>query len=273
MPKLNLLEPIVLSGKFNSQNDSISATGRIPSLKYLDYKITNAQFNLATENNALNYKLVIDDVDSPQLKLFQTELSGTVENDVIAYQFQIDDFKDEPHYRVAGIMKAQGNVTEFSLDPDALLLNYESWNIPQNNSIKISEKGIWAGNFELSHNQSAIRINSQTAEPDSPLNVNFNNFEIETISSMISKDTLLAGGKINGDVILKNLKTTPQFTSDLTIDDFNFKKDTLGNIRMLVDNQTANTLNANINITGKGNNVNLIGLYNCLLYTSPSPRD
>ena len=261
-PKLNLLQPIVVSGSFNSRNNSISATGSIPALKYLDYKITNAQFILATEKDALNYNLVIDDVDSAQLKLFQTELSGTVENDVIAYKLEIDDFKNEPHYRVAGIMTAREKVTEFSLDPDALLLNYESWNIPENNIIKISDEGIWAGNFELGHNQSAIRINSQTAEPDSPLNVNFKNFEIETVSSMISKDTLLAGGKINGDVILRNLKTSPQFTSDLTIEDFNFKKDTLGNIKMLVDNQTANTLNANINITGKGNSAELKGLYN-----------
>jgi len=262
VPKLNLLEPILFSGKFNSRNDSISATGSIPGLEYLNYKITNAQFNLATEDNALNYNLMIDDVDSAQLKLFQTEVSGTVENDVIAYKLEIDDFKNEPHYRVAGIMTAREKATEFSLDPNVLLLNYESWNIPENNIIKISEEGIWAGNFDLSHNQSAIRINSQTAEPNSPLNVNFNNFEIETISSMISKDTLLAGGKINGDVILKNLKTSPQFTSDLTIEDFNFKKDTLGNIRILVDNQTANTLNANINISGKGNSVELKGLYN-----------
>jgi len=261
-PKLKLLEPILVSGRYNSRNDSISATGSIPALKYLDYKITNAQFSLATENDALNYNLVIDDVDSAQLKLFRTELSGTVENDVIAYQFQIDDIKNEPHYRVAGIMTARENATLFSLDPDALLLNYESWNIPKNNSIKISEEGIWAGNFELSHNQSAVRINSQTAEPDSPLNVNFNNFEIETISNMISKDTLLAGGNINGDVILRDLKTAPQFNSDLTIEDFNFKKDTLGNIRMLVDNQTENTLKADINITGKGNSVELRGLYN-----------
>jgi len=261
-PKLNLLQPIVISGRYNSLNYSISATGSIPHLQYLDYKITNAQFNLATENDALKYNLVIADVDGTQLKLYKTELSGTVENNSVAYKLEIDDVKNVPHYRVAGIMEAREKVTEFSLDPDALLLNYESWNIPKNNSIKISEKGIWAGNFELSHEQSAIRINSETAEANSPLKVDFSNFEIETISRMISKDTLLAGGKINGDVILNNLKTSLQFTSDLTIEDFNFKKDTLGNIKMLVDNQTANSLNANINITGKGNSAELSGLYN-----------
>lgn len=262
VPELNLLQPIVVSGSFDSRSDNISATASIPGIKYRHYKVTDAQFNLATQKDALKYHLVIDDVESPQIKLFHTGLSGAVEKDVITYELQIDDLKNEPHYRVAGMMRTREQATEFSLDPDALLLNYESWNIPENNSIKISEKGIWAGDFELSHNQSAVRINSQTAESDSPIKVDFSNFEIETISRMISKDTLLAGGNIHGEVVLRNLKTTPQFTSDLTVTDFNFKKDTLGNIRMLVDNQTANTLNATIHITGMGNNVALRGLYN-----------
>ncbi len=261
-PELHLGQPILVSGSFDSRNNSISARGSIPGAEYLHYKITDAQFSLATEQDALRYHLEIHDVQGEQLKLWHTVLSGSLEKDVIRYELQIDDRKEAPHYRLAGTIRPRDLETEFSLDPEGLLLNYESWELPEDNSIKISERGIWAGNFELSHKQSAIRINSQSAAPDSPLKVDFDNFQIETLSSMISKDTLLAGGNIKGVVVLRDLKTSPQFTSDLNIEDFNFKKDTLGNIRLQVDNQSANTLDARVTITGKDNNASLSGLYN-----------
>ncbi|RYY36745.1 MAG: translocation/assembly module TamB [Sphingobacteriaceae bacterium] len=49
---------------------------------------------------------------------------------------------------------------------------------------------------------------------------------------------------------------------------FNFKGDTVGNIAIKVDNQTQNAFNANVDITGKGNQVKLSGLY----YTAPESR-
>ena len=59
-----------------------------------------------------------------------------------------------------------------------------------------------------------------------------------------------------------------KFTSALNISDFNFKGDTVGNIALKVNNQTENAYDTNIGITGKGNQVNLTGLY----YTSPAGK-
>ena len=118
-----------------------------------------------------------------------------------------------------------------------------------------------ATNFNLSHNNSAIKINSQTPDPASPLNVDFENFKIETVSAMISKDTLLMGGQINGELSVADMFTKPKITSDLNIANFNFKKDTVGDIRLRITSQTPTLLNTNINITGQGNQVDLTGTY------------
>src|SRR5690606_481183 len=149
----------------------------------------------------------------------------------------------------------------FALEIENLMLNYDIWNIPDDNSISIGPSGIQVTNFELSHDNNAIRINSQSEDPTSPIDVEFENFRIETISAMISKDTLLATGTINGDILLSELMESPQFTSNLTVDDFTFKRDTVGNLVINVDNQTANTLQANVQLTGAGNDVELRGLY------------
>jgi hypothetical protein len=52
----------------------------------------------------------------------------------------------------------------------------------------------------------------------------------------------------------KNLKTP---TANLDITDFAYKKDTIGTVKIQVDNGLANTLNTKIGITGQGNQVDL----------------
>ena len=68
-------------------------------------------------------------------------------------------------------------------------------------------------------------------------------------------------GKINGNALVKNISSAPLFTSDVTIENFTFKKDTIGNISIKVNNAIANQYDAVIAITGQGNQVNLEGNY------------
>ncbi len=78
---------------------------------------------------------------------------------------------------------------------------------------------------------------------------------------MVEKKDLQMSGKINGNALVKNVNTSPLFTSDLNIENFTFKKDTVGNVSIKVNNAFANRYDAVISITGQGNQVNLDGNY------------
>lgn len=263
VPELKLPRNISISGGYNSEGDSLVIDGSIPRMQYLDYRVVNANFNVETTDEALVYELVIDDVQSPQIQLFHTELSGEIKDDELNYQLRIDDSEGELHYRVAGLLEAEGNNNQrLSLEIDNLILNYDRWRVPENNSVTFGPAGVQATNFELTHNNNALRVNSRTEDPASPIEVEFESFRLETLSAMISKDTLLAGGVLNGDIVLNNLTTTPQFDANLNIENFSFKQDTVGNVQVLVNNETANSLEANVTISGQGNDAELAGNYN-----------
>ncbi|QCY68577.1 hypothetical protein FHG64_03745 [Antarcticibacterium flavum] len=261
MPDLELTQPLTISGRYNSTADSLTINGDIPRMRYMDYRIVNGDITVETRDNALAYEIIIDDVESPQLQLFHTELSGEIQDNTITYTLRIDDSAGDPHYRIAGDLETREGSSRVSLEIEDLLLNYDNWKIPEDNSITFGPNGVMANNFELSHNNQAIRINSRTQDPAAPMDIVFDSFQIETISAMISKDTLLAGGTINGDVVFNDLATSPQFTSELTVENFSFKRDTVGNLQIEVDNQTANTLQASVTLTGQNNNMNINGLY------------
>jgi hypothetical protein len=263
VPEVKEMSNISLAGNFYTQTGALNVKGSAPRLVYGAYDINNLTFDISpsTTGTALNYSVALNRLGSTQFQILNTSFTGNIQNNIISTDFQIKDAANKQRYRIAGNLKAMRSNFEFSLLPDGLTLNYDPWAVGQNNVIQFGSSGILARNFVLSHTNQQISINSQPMGLNNPMAINFNNFRIETLTEMARKDSLLAGGTINGNAVVRNFQTTPVFTSDLTISDFNFRGDTVGNIALRVNNERANTLSANVGITGKGNQVDMNGLY------------
>ncbi|AWH86060.1 hypothetical protein HYN59_13475 [Flavobacterium album] len=262
VPQITRLEPINIKGSYNSVNDSIVINSDIPRVVYGNYTLSGAKLNIKNEEDALGYSVVIDQVQGAQFTLPHTSLTGNVKDNVIAYKLQILDTKEKEQYLLAGQLRAANGNTELQLDPEGLKLNYEPWNIAVDNLLRFGKGGIYANNFEISNDGGSIKLQSQSEAPNAPLNVELDNFKIETLTNMIQKDEQKFRGTINGTAEVRNLTTSPVFTSDLDIRNFAVAKDTVGDIRIRVNNQVANTYAAEVSITGQGNQVNLDGSYN-----------
>jgi hypothetical protein len=263
VPSLTRIEPIAISGRYNSYGDTVIMNGNIPKVVYAGNTITNGKLAVKTEQDILKYSLLIDEVKSSSFLLPKTSLTGQLKDNLLDYKLQVLDIAGKERFLLAGNLKALENRdSEFRLNLDGLKLNYQSWNVSNDNIIRFGEQGIYANNFVLSNSGQSIKIASQENSPNSPIGINFNNFRIETITSIISQDSLLAGGIINGNAVAKNLTTSPLFTADMNIQDFSFMADTVGNIAVKIDNQEANIFNTDVAITGNGNDVNLTGFYN-----------
>jgi len=261
VPDIKQLDSIAITGRYNSENDTIVLNGVIPKLVYGENTISNATINVNTENDALVYSLVVDDIQNKTIQLPYTSITGTVKENLLSYILQLKDIKDTERYLIAGTLKSTDGNTEIALIPDGLRLNYDNWGIDPENLIRLGKNGIYANQFELSKDGSSITIQSQSDTPNAPISVGFKDFKIETLTNIVQKDSLVMGGRINGNALVKDLNKTPVFTADMKIEDFSFKSDTIGNIDIKVNNEVANTYDANVAITGHGNEVNLTGTY------------
>ncbi len=267
IPNLKSLEPISIAGKYNSINDSIVINGAIPKLIYGENTITNAVLKVDTQGKALVYNLIVDDIQNKQFQLPYTSISGKIEKNIVDYTLQLKDLKEVERYLITGTLKSINENNEISFDPKNLLLNYESWKIAPENLIRFGKKGIYINEFDLSKSGSKILIQSQSSNANAPITVDFKDFDITTITSFVEKNDLQLSGKINGNAVVKNLNTKPLFTSDLIIENFTFKKDTVGTISIKVNNEIADQYDGKIAITGQGNQVNLEGFYKSNLST------
>ncbi|MBF6607940.1 MAG: translocation/assembly module TamB domain-containing protein [Flavobacterium sp.] len=264
VPQIERLEPIDISGRYNSEGDTIVVNGSIPRLVYGSNTISGGVLNINTEADSLVVNLHIDEIENSQFLLPNTTLTANIGNNVINYDLSVRDLKEDERYAISGTLASVDGNTEINLDPNGLVLNYEQWSIDPSNLLRLGDDGIYANEFELAREGSSIKLQSQSDSPNAPLNVEFSDFEIETLTGIAQKegeDGLAMGGTINGSTELRDMTTRPVFVADMTVENFSFRKDTVGNINIKVNNEVANTYDANVEITGQGNQVNLDGLY------------
>lgn len=260
-PKLTGLEPINITGKYNNVADSLQVIGTIPRIVYANNTIADGKINIEAKGHALNYQFSVATIESGEIKIPHTSLSGKVENNVLSYALEVKDTTDKEQYLIAGEFRHNDSKNILKIDARNFVLNYDKWNINAENAIEFGDKSLYVNKFYLDNSGNELKIQSQGNHNNAPLKVDFVNFKIETILNMVKKDKLLMQGLINGSALVENVMTKPIFTSDIKIDDFAFKAEAVGDLTIKVNNKTNNLLAANVVLSGEDNDVSLDGTY------------
>jgi hypothetical protein len=267
-PDLKQLEPVLFNGSFNSTTGELIVNGAAPKVIYGTNTVNNMKLAVNTGNNALNYNLTVDEIKvGSSLDLLYTSVSGSAQNNKLGISLQVRDKQKKERYRIAGQFSVLPDQYQFSFLQNGLLFDYTPWDVNPDNALFYGAKGILARNFSITNSNQVLSANS-SGGMNSPITVDFKNFKIETLTKIAQQDSLFVGGTINGNAVVSDFQKSPVFIADIKVSDFSFKGDTVGNIALNVNNQTQNAYAAKASITGKGNQVDLDGMY----YTTPESR-
>lgn len=262
VPELTDFEPITLSGNYDADTRKLEVEGQIPQVTYGKNKISGGILTINNINDALVYDVKLAEFKNESIALMKVNVKGDVKENIITYNASTKDEKDQTKFLLAGNVEKRGDLTEISLDPNGLTLNYDQWQVSANNTLQITSRGIVADNFAISNSGSEIRLQSESNTPNSPLNVTIKDFKIEAITELIKKDSLLAKGNINGTAQLRNLKNNMTFTSDIDVTDLFVYGSPVGNLDIQARSQAADLLRADIALSGFDNDVQLGGTFN-----------
>lgn len=262
MPDLKKIDSVNIAANF-STHKGMNANIDAPLIVFGTSQVNNIKVNAVTKNNQLEYTTSFSQLKSGTFAMYATSLDGTISNNLINFSLRIKDPKARDKYRIAGTLSQPSlNNYTFQLKPDSLRLNYEPWTINADNAIQLLNGDLVANRFTLNKGGQQMTLNSVGSGTNRPLSIDFKNFHIATLTAFVQTDSLLIDGSLNGNVLVKNFKTQPVFTSDLTVSNLSIYKDTLGNLTAQVNNNTANTFNANLALTGRGNDIVASGVYN-----------
>lgn len=262
LPDLKKMDPVTLIGHFTS-NGGLNASLKAPVVIYGTNEINNVVLTANTNEERLQALATIDAIRSGQsLTVHGASLRANLADNKINFALNTTDMNGKDKYHVEGLVAQPAKaVYELSLRPDSLMLNYQPWLASNDNIIRIDSTNITARNFWLSFMDQRLTIQTRTEQPGQPLGVDFSRFRIGTLASFIQKDSLLVDGEINGSVHFANIMKEPIFAGDLTVKNVSMNKDTVGDIHAIVNNATPGNYEADITLTGRGNDVGIKGVY------------
>ncbi len=267
-PQLKGTDTMRVDMAFNSAQNLLNLSARAPLIVFGAQKIDSLTITANTNGNQLDYAATLNYAGSKDFFVNRTSLTGNLANNILNADLDIKDPKQQTKYALGVILNALPTGVKASLKPN-LILNKEKWAAGAGNYIQYDQAGIIVNNLVISQGNESLGINSQSLSPTAPIEVRFNNFQIGTLTRFAEQANVGVGGTINGNAVVKNAMTVPVFTSDLAIQNLTYGKDTLGNLNVKVDNETANAYNADVRITGYGNDARLTGKY----YTGESRMD
>ncbi|TCC92328.1 translocation/assembly module TamB [Pedobacter frigiditerrae] len=250
VPQLSTFVPSRINGLIDTQKDSLLMNASFPKVVYGDYNVDSVRLAVNNNNQKLNYNLTIRSIQSPSIVLFNSEISGNAANNQLDLNIFLRDRQRKDKYVIGGIFKSFNKDFRFNLDPNKLLLDYQKWTMSPENYIQFGQSGILANQFNLSQGSQLLSINSISNTPNSPLRVEFKNFQIETITKFAETDTAMVGGTINGIVDVKDLISNPKFEANLNVSKLRYQKDELGDLSLLVNNNTANAFQVDARLKG-----------------------
>ncbi len=262
IPGFERLDSIQFKSHFSDRN-GWTASLNAPVIDMGVNSIRKLTMQAGTVNDKINVNAVLGHFHSgSSIELNNTTLNATLANNQADFALNVKDYELKDKYNVGGILRKQNNNNyTLSLNPDSLLLNYQAWNISPDNKLVIARKKFNATDFTLSHEGQQLKISSQSASLDAPLEAAFTNFKLSTLTGFVQPDSTLADGDINGKLTLLEIASAPVFTGDLTINEFRVRNDTVGNVHLVVNNKVSNTYHAEVTVKGRGNDVSLAGDY------------
>jgi translocation and assembly module TamB len=258
LPGLEYLDTIHIDAALDKRNLALNATA--PRVVYAGNTIENGLITVNETDSSLNYDVTVDKFEQSSLRFWYTRLYGNLRNKTITANASIADSARAERFALAAQMKQEANEQIIELLP-GLKLDYDTWNVAQPNKIVLAKDGLYIQNFEISNAGQSLSANSQAQQPNAPMTVDIRNFVIGNFTNIISKDTTLANGVLNGNINLERLQPSPQVVGDIKIQELSLFGDTLGNLDLKANNKTENAVNVDMTLAGNGNDIGLKGDY------------
>lgn len=263
VPGLTRLDTARFTANLNSQADTIfRASLSLPFMEYDTIQIVKATLSMSGNANTLTYKGGLDGVVLTSFRVRKTSLLGDVRNNTVSFNATFKDSLNKDRHAVAGLLQNVENQYRVRFRRGGLLLNYAPWQVDSTGYIQYGKAGLLINKFNIERGEQRLAINSTTATPNGPISIVTDSLNIENFVTLFGTDSTLAGGKIDGKILLSNYMVTPSFTGDIAVKRFRFKRTDIGDLKVNAYNESANRITTKVSLLNQYNDVELAGNYN-----------
>lgn len=256
------LDTISFNAQINNQRDtSLQANVLIPQIEYDTSSINNARFKIFGTNNRAKYEGNVAQILYNDYQFRRIFVGGEVENNVLELNLIAKDSLNENRYGLAANLRSIDKKLRLNLAKKGTLIDYRTWEADSTGYLEYSPTGIYINNLQLQQNKQRLTINSQNTAPNSPLNIQIDSLNIKPFVTLATQDSTLVGGTLNGLFKLTDYMNAPEFTGDLSINNFILTQIPIGDLKINAANETSDRINVLASILGNSNDININGKY------------
>lgn len=269
VPTLAGTDTIRLKANFDGSAQKLNLVVNAPKVQAGTQILDSLTITAGNTAEQFNYAATVNTAGNKSFQLQKTTLVGFVAHNAVTTKLTIKDSDGDDKYKLGATIAPQkeGEILMHILD--TLVLDNDKWGVDNSNFIRYNKNGIIIHRLAIDKDGQSLSISSKTDNETAPIELILKDFQIKTLTNLAERDSLLINGAINGNVVVKDAMKNPIFTSAIQIDNLTYITDTVGNISIKVDNETANAYTADIAVKGNGNDVQLGGKY----YTGEGKMD
>jgi translocation and assembly module TamB len=261
-PELRRLSAGIIEGNFDSGKKILNANIDIPGIDYNEVTVDSLMVRVTSDPDLLQATLKVGSISDSTFRVTNLQLAGKAGHDSIDVAVQSTRSDGFIKILLAGVFNSLPNGYKFHFNTDGIVFQNVPWNIPSDNELLFRKNKFIAHNVVLRGAGQSLSLKSTDEKNDrSPLKIEFNDFNLATLSQVVEHESGLLGGALSGNVVLQNLGKQMAFTSDLAIKDFSFGQRHVGDIELRANNQTENVYEVAMDITGNGNQIAMQGTY------------
>ena len=261
LPDLKEFEPGIIAGSFDSQKKELKLNAFMKHIIYGSNEINDLALDVHSDSTALNYKLFSSDISNSQINFTNFLFDGKLaDNKMLANISSIDKAGSKKLLIQSQITKDKDNY-KLAIDPKNFYLMNNRWDIVADNYIEFGKPGFLIHHLFMNNGQSQLNIASVNDKFNDDMNVAIRNFKLEDLTRIVQKDSLLAKGDVDGNVLLKRVNNSYGIIADANITNLFVRSVPIGNLAIKAVNPTTERFNLDATLSGTDNNLTASGFF------------
>ena len=258
LPQLKISPNTLITATYNSINGIFTLNGASNAIIYSGYELDNFFIKGMTGKKSILLQTGCERLwVSDSLGIDDFAINAKVYNDSIEYNLlwkNHDTVKNTAD--IAGFInfnnfpEIEGKFTRFET-----YFNDSLWTVHRDNHIIIDSTYLEVRTLDFSSKNQFIKINGIVSEdPAHSIHLEFKDFDISNFDLLLQNKEMDVDGYLNGKATLTNVYNSPDFFSDIIINDLALNKDMLGDAYIETNwNDLEKSLYLKANVIYKGN--------------------
>ena len=250
LPKLTRLDSIKLDLEYHPLQNQMSASLQAPVIGYANYVLDSLGLIASADDNTLDAKLIFQSLKGGLFDVQRTVATVDYQSLIAKIDLSIGDTAFKPILALGSTINMANKHTTIRFAEGSLILNKKPWRFSEGNEIAFTSSGTQLNKMTISNGKQQISVRNNSDKNSSGLSVDFDGFQLASISTALNPNDNLLYGKLNGTFSIEDFDKLAGVNTDLTINDLIVYGNDVGKLQLTAKDVTTNKYDVNLKING-----------------------